>query len=56
MRVFAQNQFGDVLLVKHTYIQLVSSGGGVDCGEDIFDAARRELLEETNISDISHTK
>ena len=50
-----QNQKNEILLVKHTYIPgWHLPGSGVDLGEDVETAARREVFEETGISDLDN--
>jgi 8-oxo-dGTP pyrophosphatase MutT (NUDIX family) len=48
---------GEVLLVRHTYAPgWLFPGGGVDRGETVFDAAVRELREESNVIAQEHPK
>lgn len=54
VRVCLQNSDDDVLLVKHTYAQgWHLPGGGVEIGEDIETTVRREVYEETGISELT---
>ena len=54
VRVLVENLEGEILLVKHTYISgWHLPGGGVDLGEDVEIAARREVYEETGISELT---
>jgi 8-oxo-dGTP pyrophosphatase MutT (NUDIX family) len=49
-RTVVENQAGQVLLVRHTYTKgLYFPGGGVEHGELIFDAMRREIEEEGGV-------
>ena len=53
-RIFLQNQKGEILLVKHTYIPgWHLPGGGVDRGEDVYEAIIREVYEECRIGDLT---
>ena len=53
VRVLIQNQNGEILLVKHSYIPgWHLPGGGVDHGETIERAAVREVYEETGIYEL----
>lgn len=54
VRVLVLNQHNQILLVKHTYVSgWHLPGGGVDYDEDVVTAARREVFEETGISELS---
>lgn len=52
VRVLLRNSHGEILLVKNWIgkDQWEMPGGGVNKDEDVHDAARRELQEETGIS------
>lgn len=51
VRVAAMDRDGKVCLVRHTYVDgLHFPGGGVERGETIFVAARKELLQETGLA------
>ena len=51
VRVAAFDGERRIYLVRHTYVKgWLMPGGGVDAGETIYEAARRELLEEGNLT------
>jgi len=51
VRVFARNDAGEILLVKHTYLKgWYLPGGGVETGETAEAAALKELDEETGFA------
>lgn len=57
VRVLVQNPQGEILLVKHSYVPgWYLPGGGVDHGEDVATAAKREVYEETGISELESLK
>lgn len=50
VRIFLQNEKGEILLVKHGYVEgWHLPGGGVEVGDTTQDTVRKELLEETGI-------
>ncbi len=50
VRLLVENEKGEVLLVRHTYVDgWYLPGGGVERGETAEAAARKELLEETGL-------
>ncbi len=50
VRLLVENEKGEVLLVRHTYVDgWYLPGGGVERGETAEVAARKELLEETGL-------
>lgn len=57
VRVLVQNHRDEILLVKHNYVPgWHLPGGGIDPGEDALAAARREVFEETGISELNDLK
>ncbi|MDA7827790.1 NUDIX domain-containing protein [Rhodobacteraceae bacterium] len=57
VRVIVQNAKCEILLVRHTYVTgWHLPGGGVDHGEDVATAAKREVYEETGISELTGLK
>jgi FlaA1/EpsC-like NDP-sugar epimerase/ADP-ribose pyrophosphatase YjhB (NUDIX family) len=54
VRVLVQNFESEILVVKQSYVPgWHLPGGGVDHGEDVETAARREVYEETGISELT---
>lgn len=54
VRVILRNEDEEILFVKHTYTPgWYLPGGGVEVGEDVRSAAKRELLEEVGIKKLS---
>jgi len=50
VRAIVENGAGEVLLVRHTYVDgLFLPGGGVERGEPAEDALKRELVEEAGV-------
>lgn len=50
VRAIVENDAGQVLLVRHTYVSgLFLPGGGVERGEPAGDALARELVEEAGV-------
>ncbi|MEM9276987.1 MAG: NUDIX domain-containing protein [Pseudomonadota bacterium] len=50
VRVLVENELGEILLVKHTYVSgWYFPGGGIETRETAEDAVRKELMEETSI-------
>ena len=50
VRVVVQNSAGEILLVRHTYVKgWHFPGGGVERGETLVEAVRKELWEECRI-------
>jgi len=57
VRIIVRNQNEEILLVKHTYApNWYLPGGGVDVGESITAAVKRELLEEVGIKKVSQLR
>ena len=53
VRVLVQNPKGEILLVKHTYAPgWHLPGGGVDHGEEVCEAAVREVYEECGLTEL----
>ncbi len=50
VRAIVENDQGEVLLVRHTYVEgLFLPGGGVERGEPAEEALARELVEEAGV-------
>ena len=45
----ALNEKGEILMVRHNHYGWVFPGGQVEVGENVIDAVRREIIEETGI-------
>lgn len=53
VRGVVENSEGEVLLVKHTYVAgWHFPGGGVERGETLYDAIRKELAEEAGVEPV----
>ena len=53
VRVLVQNPNGEILLVRHTYVPgWHLPGGGVDHGEDVYEAVAREVYEECGLTEL----
>ena len=56
-RILIRNRKWEILLVKHTYIPgWHLPGGGVDYGEDLYEATVRETYEECGIKELRDLK
>ena len=56
-RILIQNDQGEILLVKHTYLPgWHLPGGGVDHGEDLHEAIVRETYEECGIKELRNLR
>jgi ADP-ribose pyrophosphatase YjhB (NUDIX family) len=57
VRIIVRNESEEVLLVRHTYVSgWHLPGGGVERSETTIDAAKKELIQETNIKVIGQLK